>query len=856
MVLHYAKLCASAGGVDAFLIGSELRGLTTIRSAAATFPFVSALVTLAAEVKAILTAAKITYGADWSEYSGYHPGDGSNDVYFHLDPLWASSGIDAVGIDNYMPLTDWRDGNAHLDRLAGNASIYDASYLRAGIAGGEGFDWYYASQAARDAQLRTAITDGAYGKPWVFRNKDVKSWWLNQHFNRPLGVQSPTPTSWVPQSKPVWFTELGCPAVDKATNQPNVFVDAKSSENAVPYYSSGNRDDVILTRFVKVVDDYWHTPGAHNPVSSVYGLPMVDAERIFLWSWDARPYPVFPLREDIWSDGSNYARGHWLNGRIGALGLDQIIRDVCLAYGLSGVDVGEVAALVDGFVVERPMSARDALENLIVGFGVDAVESEGLLKFRNRRRDPVLTLSETDFVETDAQKPLYALHRAQETELPNGLKLAYADSLADYRSAVVEVKKQRGASARETVLELPCATSQSVALQRAHVLLQENWSGRETLGFSLAPSRLAIEPGDVVSWGPRQLRVASIHDGAARKLQAASYAAAVYDPPPAPDRNGTIAIASIYGKPDVLMMDLAMATSANVAAPWIASQAKPWPGQLSLLKKSGTASFTFNRLIEAQATMGTLASPMAAGPMFVFDRATSFNVKLKYGALSSMTETELLGGANIAAIGDDATGYEIIQFASAELMATDTYRVKTLLRGQGGSAAEMLNLRPALTNFILLNGAVVQPILAPTEAGLENTWRIGPSQLDQGHAAYFEFTALNRNKGLRPLSPCFATARRDGADILLSWIRRTRVDGDGWEFIEVPLGEVNESYALEILAGATLRRSVLLTAPSYRYLAADIAADFGAMPTSLDVSIAQLSATYGPGTKFVRTLNV
>ncbi len=26
MVLHYAKLCAAAGGVDAFLIGSELRG--------------------------------------------------------------------------------------------------------------------------------------------------------------------------------------------------------------------------------------------------------------------------------------------------------------------------------------------------------------------------------------------------------------------------------------------------------------------------------------------------------------------------------------------------------------------------------------------------------------------------------------------------------------------------------------------------------------------------------------------------------------------------------------------------------------------------------------------------------------
>src|SRR5204863_4823124 len=93
-ILHYANLCASAGGVDAFLIGSELRGLTTLRSSATTYPFVDALVTLAADVKAILPDAKITYGADWSEWFGHHPSDGSGDVFFHLDPLWASSAID------------------------------------------------------------------------------------------------------------------------------------------------------------------------------------------------------------------------------------------------------------------------------------------------------------------------------------------------------------------------------------------------------------------------------------------------------------------------------------------------------------------------------------------------------------------------------------------------------------------------------------------------------------------------------------------------------------------------------------------------------------------------------------------
>ena len=846
-ILHYVNLCASAGGVDAFLIGSELRGLTTLRSSASAYPFVAALVTLAADVKAILPDAKITYAADWSEYFGHHPSDGSGDVFFHLDPLWASPGIDVIGIDNYLPLTDWRDGNNHLDRLTGTASIYDADYLKSGIAGAEGFDWYYASEAARDNQTRKPITDGAYGKPWVFRNKDLKSWWTNQHFNRSLGIEAGVATAWVPQSKPIWFTEVGCPAIDKGTNQPNTFFDAKSSESSLPYYSSGNRDDILQAKFVSAIDGYWHSSGAHNPVSSIYGAPMVDAERLFFWAWDARPYPAFPARTDIWSDGVNYARGHWLNGRIAAVGLERLITEICGRYGMSTVEVDDGAGLVDGFMIERPMSARDALENLLVAFALDAVESDGVLKFRSRKQDSILTLTDNDYVETDAAAPLFALSRAQETELPNSLKLVYAESSNDYRSAVVEARKQRGTSAREIILELPCATTQAIAQQRAHVLLQENRSGRETISLALAPSHLALEPGDVVTLGPRTLRIASIHDGAARKLSAASYEASVYEPPPTVDRGGAVVTAAIFGEPDVLLMDLAIATSASPASPWVAAQANPWPGRLALLKRSGASSFDFNRFIEAQATMGTLVSSLAAGPLFVFDRATSFDVTLKYGALASVSEAEVLGGANIAAIGDTASGYEIIQFASAELIAPNTYRIKTLLRGQGGSGPEMLAIRAAQSNFVMLNAAVVQPELSLAEAALENTWRVGPAQLDSGHSSYLELIMQGHTKGLRPLSPCQMRAVRDGNDVVFSWIRRTRIDGDGWELADVPLGEEGESYHFEIRDGATLKRAVEVTGPIFRYLASDIAADFGVAPLGYELSVAQVSASFGRG---------
>ncbi len=130
------------------------------------------------------------------------------------------------------------------------------------MAGGEGYDWYYADAAARQNQTRSAITDGAYGKPWVFRYKDLKSWWLNSHYDRPGGIEAGAPTAWVPQSKPFRFTEAGCPAIDKGANQPNVFLDAKSSESLRPYFSGGQRDDLIQNRYVAALGEYWSSRSA------------------------------------------------------------------------------------------------------------------------------------------------------------------------------------------------------------------------------------------------------------------------------------------------------------------------------------------------------------------------------------------------------------------------------------------------------------------------------------------------------------------------------------------------------------------------------------------------------------------
>ncbi|HZV83821.1 MAG TPA: glycoside hydrolase TIM-barrel-like domain-containing protein [Brevundimonas sp.] len=379
LALHYAALAIETGA-DGLLIGSEMRGMTWTRDASGGFPAVEALRDLAAECRAVVGPdVAISYAADWSEYFGRHDGA---DVIFHLDPLWADPEIDYVGIDWYPPLGDWRGGSGGVD-AASFEGPDDPAYLATQVAGGEGFDWFYASAADRAAQTRTAIIDTAHGEDWLFRPKDLRGWWGHQHHNRPGGSRSAAPTDWVPQMKPIRLTEFGCAAVDRGANAPNLFQDTKSAESALPPASEGTRDDRMQRRALEAVLEHFAEP-ENNPVSAAYGGPMLDGADA--WCWDARPWPAFPARSEIWADAGAWRTGHWLNGRLGGDTRD-LIASLLRRGGLGDdeftVETGR--AEVQGYVVDRPMRTRDALEPLLAGLGLIAAERHGRWRCRERR---------------------------------------------------------------------------------------------------------------------------------------------------------------------------------------------------------------------------------------------------------------------------------------------------------------------------------------------------------------------------------------------------------------------------------------------------------------------------------------
>jgi hypothetical protein len=869
MVLHYAHLCKAAGDVHAFIIGSEMRGLTQTRSAAATYPAVQALRSLAAEVRAILgPGTKISYAADWSEYFGHQPQDGSGDLDFHLDPFWADANVDFIGIDNYMPLSDWRDGFDHRDAQHWPA-IYDRGYLQSNIAGGEGFDWFYADAADRADQTRTAITDGAYGKPWVYRFKDLASWWANPHFNRVGGVEVGSPTAWVPQSKPFWFTEFGCPAIDRGSNQPNVFVDPKSSETSVPYFSRGWRDDAVQRAYLEATLSYWHDP-TNNPLSSVNGTRMVTVSECAAWTWDARPYPFFPHQEDIWSDGGNWRLGHWLTGRLGAVSLQALVRTLCLHAGMptGQVDVSGLWGAVEGHVITSLEAPRASITTLARHFGFDAVESEGLIRFVMRGGKPVATIGYDDLVVAGtADAEPFDLTRAQETELPQALKWQLARSDEDYDAAMVEARRITVASTRIAADVFPFAVPPEEADRRCRRALMEAWVGRETAVFRLPPSQLALDPGDVLALHHdsrlTDLRVLSVADNEARNISGIMQDPAIYDLPPGQPRASALPAPVIFGGTDVVFLDLPQLGEGEAAhQPLIAANARPWPGTIAVWRSASEDAFALFQTFGSRARIGTLAEGFTVGPTSRFDLANTLVVDLGSGRLESISDTALFGGANALAIESAPGIWEIVQGTHAELIAAGRYRLTRLLRGQRGTEHAIAANVPAGAQVVVLDAALARMPIAQSDLGLPWNWRIGPASLPFTDDSYIQQSFTPAGVGLRPFAVAhIAQPRLTGripGDLTLHWTRRDRaLVADSWSAVEVPQSEAVEAYEIDILNGATVKRVLSASTTSTIYTSAQQVADFGKLlgpGDTLTIRIAQLSALVGRGVARTETL--
>ena len=822
MVLHQASLAARAGGVDGFVLGSELRGLTTVRGADGTYPAVDRLRNLAAEVRAVIgPSTRLGYAADWSEYFGHQPGDGH--AVFHLDPLWADPNIDFVGVDWYPPVTDWRDGDDHLDARAGFFGQSDPAYLRAGLTGGESFDWHYASPADRDAQIRTPITDGAHGEPWIWRAKDLLSWWRNPHHDRPSGVRSAAPTAWVPMSKPIRLTEFGCPAVDKGANSPNLFIDPKSSESFLPPYSNGERDDFGQRRYLETVLAWLEEPEA-NPVSPIYGGRMIESASA--WCWDARPFPDFPARSEVWSDGGNWVLGHWLTGRAGIAPLPELIQALGARAGVT-LDPGEAGGAVGGYVVDRPMRLRDALSPLTEAFALDPVERGDHVRMAARSGRVAGALADEDLALPDdapRETETRALDPAAEA-----LRLRFLDSARDYQVGALIVRREAGQGTRDA--DAPIVLTAPEAEAVASRMLAADAAARRTRIVHLSPSAaLRLEVGDRLAvegatWRVQRLDLDERPRATLVPTLAGFGVAAGVDWTPGPSREPP-------APPVLRVLDLpADGGLADDPRPLVAAASEPWR-PLDIDAGAGVETLKLRARLPAPATLGVTLSDLAPASPHRLGRG-DLTVRLEGRSLASAPLAAVLAGDNALAVQAPSGEWEVIGFQAADLIAPDVWRLSGLLRGQRDGAATQATI-PAGAPAVLLDEALVRLDVAAFERGAPLIVR---AALAGGPPTLTQVAATWTGRALRPLAPAHLRVRRIGGDLHATWIRRARLGGDVWEG-EVPLAETVELYRVRVWKDDVLVHEAEVAESAFVLAAA---------PLNVRVEVAQGSSLLGWG---------
>jgi|CXWL01.1.fsa_nt_gi hypothetical protein len=799
--------------LDGFMIGSELVGLTTYASSTGVFPAVTQLKNLAASVKSAVGAGvKVMYGGDWSEYH-------STGGWYNLDPLWSDANIDVVAIDCYFPLTpDLPQSQIDYQK------IYD------GWSKDEGWDYYW------DANRTTKTFYSGATYAW----KNVKNWWNSTHTN-----PNATTTAWTAKMKPLWFSELGFPSVDGCSNQPNVFIDPDSVESFYPRGSRGRVDFLAQRTALEASIDYFTD---QNALESNF------VPRKFVWTWDARPFPFFPDLGSVWADGSNWKTGHWVQGKLGLSSLGQIVADLLKKVGYDNTmyDTSRLTDIVSGFVITNRQSVRSCLEQLATAYFFDCVESDGLLKFIKRGKVSSTTIDFSELVVQDSSSDALTITRTQELELPRQVDVIYLNRIADYQAGTQSSQRQTVKAVDYATVNLPIVLSDQEAKVVADVTLYNAWVGRVNYQFTVPPKYALLEPTDVITvtkdGAAYLMRVNStklVRNGV-QEITAVAEDVSSYDfYNPAGTGTPNLQVPASVSATRLELLDLpAFPTDATTDAYLrygVVGLGEGWAGSAVYRSDDGGANYALMQTLTAQATIGAVLNIIPAGTIYGWDRSTTIDVLLTFGQLQSVTDIAVLNGANVCVIGE-----EIIQFQTATLLDTNKYRLSNLLRGRLGTDWAVAG-HVAGERFVLLTNAIARELMASSGWGIGKKFKpvtIG-STLGATTAQDFTYSA----KSLKPYAPVHIVGNRNaGGDLTINWKRRTRIGGDWRDGVDVPLSEESERYEVEIMSGATLKRTITgLISPTIIYTAAQQIADFGSVQSSVSIKIYQLSAAVGRG---------
>ncbi len=448
--------------------------------------------------------------------------------------------------------------------------------------------------------------------------------------------------------------------------------------------------------------------------------------------------------------------------------------------------------------------------------------------------------------------------RAATPELVGRVRISHVEAGADYAACTAEAMLPGDGQSTVSDSDMALSLTRGEGRAIAERWLAEAGVARDRARLALPPSWADLGPGDVFrvkdgTGAGQRWRIDRVERAGAAIIDAVRVEPGVYRPALRPD--DVPALRRFQPPVPVwpVFLDLPLLRGDEVAhAPWLAVSATPWPGAVAAWASVEAAGgFALNTTLAAGAVMGVTETPLPAARAGAWDRGPALRVHLKGGDLRSASDAALMAGANALAIGDGSPGgWEVIQFADAVPVGKDLWEIGRRLRGQAGTDADMPAIWPPGSVVVLLDGGPKQVALPPDARGQMRHWRIGPATRGPDDPSYRALAHAFAGIGLRPLSPCHLAV--DGRH--LRWVRRTRIGGDGWDGLDVPLGEERERYAVRLMRDGVQLWQTVTQQPDCEVPATEW--DAARAQGAFAVEVAQLSDTFGAGPYARRMIDV
>jgi hypothetical protein len=516
---------------------------------------------------------------------------------------------------------------------------------------------------------------------------------------------------------------------------------------------------------------------------------------------------------------------------------------------------------IDGGILAEPVQYSQFLANLALIYRLDVIESGDVIKVLRKSLD-----DGTDFDIPSAdllfmQNAIsFLIRRETDTSMANAVQLTFLDKSMNFNPNFVFAQRSgfpvpTSKATSPLNLGMPVAITSTEAKTLAYLLLYKMWATKNSQSWRLGPEHLQIEPGDIGSVADGSLgytvKIAetSINGDLSITLKAQSLLSDApievtgENPPPwEPDTKGfsrtqVIPIDSVLirASDDVATYDTDDATMYFVIAP---TSRRSYRGGSAQFGVSPT-TYTVIGTTTVAPVLGYLTAVLGnPGDPWATDTVNTIEVQIACGdetRLVSISDLELLGYENTALVGAPGR-WELVQFRDVANPSDHKYSLSTLLRARRGSEDNIANHQVG-DYFILISSARSHSVKATF---LDEKLFYRGYSINQAPKDGLVRTTLFAAESAKPLRPTMESAAMATLDLVISWARRTRGNGewvDGTS--DVPVFETVDIFDIEFYSDNTFATLLGVTT-------SDIDTGAGSSSaTEATISPAQQTAIFG-----------